>query len=269
MTTSNDPMPRFNIWRVLLLAALVAVVAYGISQGWHQEYSARSIADQIDHLQMRAQMELAFFICAYVITYVIVVALSLPGATILTLLGGFIFGWMIAGPITVVSATLGATIIFIIAKSALGDVLRARAGPFLDSIAHGFQRDAFNYMLFLRLVPAFPFWLVNIAPAFLGVKIRTFTLATFIGIIPGTVAFSYAGGSLDSVFDQARQDEGFQACLAEEASGARAEGSCSLPIDIGDVVTTELLIAISALGILALIPPVIRLFARRNKMGEQ
>jgi len=265
---TNDSMPRFNVWRVLLLAGLVGIVAFGISQGWHEEYSARSIADRIDHLQMRAHMELAFFVCAYVVTYIIVVALSLPGATILTLLGGFIFGWMIAGPITIVSATIGATIIFFVAKSALGDVLRARAGPFLDSIAHGFQRDAFNYMLFLRLVPAFPFWLVNIAPAFLGVRVRTFALATLIGIVPGTFAFSYAGGSLDSVFDQAREDQSFQACLAQEEAGALEAGSCALPINLGDLVTTELLIAISALGILALIPPIVRRFMRERDMPK-
>jgi len=265
---SSDMMPRFNIWRFLPLALLLVALAYGISQGWHHAYSARNIADRIDDLQMRAEMELTFFICAYVITYVVVVALSLPGATILTLLGGFVFGWMIAGPVTVVSATIGATIIFMVAKSALGDLLRARAGPLLDGIAHGFQRDAFNYMLFLRLVPAFPFWLVNIAPAFLGVRVRTYTIATLLGIIPGTFAFAYAGGSLDSVFGKARQDEGFQTCLAEEASGARMEGSCALPIDLGDVITTELLIAISALGVLALIPTIVRHLALARGMRD-
>ncbi len=262
---TNDPMPRFNVWRFLLLALLFAGLAYGFSQGWHETYSARSIADRIDDLQMRAEMHLAWFICVYIITYVVVVALSLPGATILTLMGGFVFGWAIAGPTTVVAATMGATVIFFVAKSSLGDVLRARAGPFLDAIAHGFQRDAFNYLLFLRLVPAFPFWLVNIAPAFLGISVRTFAIATFIGIIPGTFVFSYAGGSLDSVFDAARQDEHFQACLAEETAGARAEGSCDLPIELGDVVTPELLVAISALGVLALVPPALRRFTRARE----
>jgi len=264
--SSKDFMPRFNVWRLIPLALLIAAFVYGYSQGWHEDYTARSIADQIDDLQMRAEMHFLYFVCAYVVTYVVVVALSLPGATFLTLLGAFVFGWMIAGPITVISATIGASIIFFVAKTALGDILRARAGPFLDGIAHGFEQDAFNYLLFLRLVPAFPFWLVNIAPAFLGIPLRTFVLATFIGIIPGTFAFSYAGSSLESVFETARNQPAFQSCLAEEMSGLRETGSCAFDIGILDIVTIEIVIALVALGFLALMPTVLRHLARRREM---
>ncbi len=263
---SNDPMPRLNIWRLGLLVLLIAALAFGISQGWHEAFSARAIADRIDDLQMFVQDNLLWAIGAFVCTYIIIVSLSLPGAALMTLLIGFLFGWQLGAPMVVISATIGATVIFLIAKTALGDVLRARAGPFLDRIAHGFQRNAFNYLLFLRLVPLFPFWLINIAPAFLGVRLRTFVVATLLGIIPGTFAYSYAGGSLDSIFEAARSDEGFQTCLAEEVSGTRAEGSCALPVDLSDLITREILIALIILGLVSLIPVILRAVARNRDM---
>jgi uncharacterized membrane protein YdjX (TVP38/TMEM64 family) len=257
MTASPDA-PRFNLWRLLPLVALIALFAYGIQAGWLEELRPRALADRLDALQMYVQTYLWAAILSFALTYIIVTALSIPGGAILTLMIGFLFGWMIGGPLVVVSATIGATIIFLIAKTALGDVLRARAGPFLDRLAKGFQEDAFNYLLFLRLVPAFPFWLVNIAPAFLGVRVRTYVITTFFGIIPGTLAYAYAGGSLDSIFTSAQADPAYQACLAEEASGARMEGSCDLPIDFGDLITTEILIAVVVLGILAILPAILR-----------
>ena len=99
----------------------------------------------------------------FVLAYAAVVALSLPGATIMTLAGGFLFGVPLGATLTVIGATVGATLLFVIARSAFGDLLRQRAGPFLARMAEGFRKDAFSYLLFLRLVPAFPFWAVNLA----------------------------------------------------------------------------------------------------------
>jgi uncharacterized membrane protein YdjX (TVP38/TMEM64 family) len=98
----------------------------------------------------------------------------------------------------VIGATAGATVIFLIAKSALGDWLVRRAGRRAEKLAAGFCADAFNYLLFLRLVPLFPFWLVNLVPALCGVRLATFVAATALGIIPGTFAFAFLGASLDS-----------------------------------------------------------------------
>ena len=92
----------------------------------------------------------------YVIAYAGVVALSLPGAAIMTLAGGFLFGVLVGATLTVIGATLGATLLFLVARSAVGDSLRERAGPFLARMAEGFSKNAFSYLLFLRLVPAFP-----------------------------------------------------------------------------------------------------------------
>jgi uncharacterized membrane protein YdjX (TVP38/TMEM64 family) len=178
----------------------------------------------------------------YVLVYAGAVALSLPGAVILTLAGGFLFGTAIGATLTVVGATVGATILFLIARSAVGDALRQRAGPFLARMSEGFSRNAFNYLLFLRLVPAFPFWAVNLAPALLGMRLLPYVIATFIGIIPATVIFSAFGASLGAVFD---------------AGG---------DVNLKDVLSPTLLGALVALGLLSLLPVVIK--SRARQQGE-
>src|SRR4029079_4979108 len=114
------------------------------------------------------------------------------------LAGGLLFGVWIAVPAAVVAATTGAIIIFMIARSSLGTALLSSAGPWLDKFRKGFEKEGLAYMLFLRLVP-FPFWVINLAPALLGVPLRTFAIGTFLGIIPGTIAFAYLGDTLDRV----------------------------------------------------------------------
>ena len=130
---------------------------------------------------------------AFVALYAAAVALSLPGGAVLTMAGGFLFGWLLGGIASILAATIGASIVFLIARSALGEFLAARAGPWLSRFRQGFQDDAFSYLLFLRLVPIFPFWLVNLAPGLLGVGFATYVATTFLGIIPGTFAFALAG----------------------------------------------------------------------------
>jgi uncharacterized membrane protein YdjX (TVP38/TMEM64 family) len=149
-----------------------------------------------------------------------------------------------------VGATLGAIIVFLIACTSVGDALVQRAGPRLKRLADGFREDAFSYLLFLRLVPVFPFWLVNLAPPLFGVPLKTFALATAIGIVPGTFAFAFAGAGLDSVI--AAQKAAKQACIAAGGS------DCYLHIDLHALVTPKLLVAFAVLGLVALIPVVLR-----------
>ncbi len=128
-------------------------------------------------------------------------AFSLPGGLVATLTGGFLFGTWLGGAATVIGATVGASILFLAAKTAFADLLRDKAGPAIARMEEGFRQNAFSYLLFLRLVPVFPFWLVNLAPAFLGVTLRTFIGATFLGIIPGTFVFASLGNGLGAIFD--------------------------------------------------------------------
>ncbi len=109
----------------------------------------------------------------YMLTYAAVIAFSLPGGAVMSIAGGFLFGWVWATACIVVAATVGATAVFIIAKTSLGDPLRAKAGPWMKKMEAGFRENALSYLLVLRLVPLFPFWLVNLVPAFLGVPLRT------------------------------------------------------------------------------------------------
>jgi uncharacterized membrane protein YdjX (TVP38/TMEM64 family) len=184
------------------------------------------------------------------VLYVVVVALSVPGAVFLTVFGGFLFGWFMGGVATVIAATVGAVVVFLVARTSVGDALVARAGPRLKCLAEGFRDDAFSYLLFLRLVPVFPFWLVNLAPAFVGVPLRTFAVATALGIIPGTFAFAFAGAGLDSVI--MGQKAAQQACTA--AGGT----DCFVNIDLHALVTSKLLVALVVLGLVSLIPVIVR-----------
>ena len=194
-------------------------------------------------------------VAAFVLIYITVVALSIPGASILTMSAGILFGTLFGAIAAVVGATIGATIIFLIARSACGEGLARRAGPLAAKIVDGFRADAFSYLLFLRLVPAFPFFLVNLAAALVGVRVRTFIVATAIGIVPATLTFAFLGDGLDSVL--AAQDAAYQKCLA---SGAV---DCRLHFDLAMIATPRLIGALAALGALALVPVAIKRWRAR------
>jgi len=131
--------------------------------------------------------------------YIVTVALSLPIASLLTLLGGFLFG-IFAGTIMIVtSATIGASIIFMVAKSAIGETLRDKAGPFYNKVAVNMRDNVIQYMFFVRLVPVMPFFVANILPALFNIKLRDFIFTTFFGIIPGTAVYTNIGRSLADI----------------------------------------------------------------------
>ena len=137
----------------------------------------------------------------FVAVYAAATALSLPGGIVLTLAGGFLFGTWLGGCLAVLGAMIGAPTIFLVAKTSLGDAMRARAGPTMTKMEAGFRRNAVSYMLILRLVPLFPFWLVNIAPAFLGVPLRTYLVTTALGILPATFIYASVGNGLGRLFE--------------------------------------------------------------------
>ncbi len=196
-------------------------------------------------------------VLAYIAFYTAAVALSLPGAVILTVTGGFLFGLAVGASAAVIGATLGATLIFLVARSALGEPLLRRAGPRAAQLAQGFRDDAFSYLLFLRLVPAFPFFLVNLVPAFAGVRLMPFVAATALGIIPGALVYAFAGTGLDSVI--AAQSAGYNDCLAAGRT------DCHVAFEAKDVLTPQLLGALVALGLLALVPVVVKRLRARSR----
>jgi uncharacterized membrane protein YdjX (TVP38/TMEM64 family) len=242
--------------RILPLVATVVLAgaAYIASGGGVSLESLVRHRAAIDDFVASHRM-LAIFV--YVGIYITVVAVSLPGAALLTLTGGFLFGIAVGASAAVISATVGATLIFLVARTALGEPLLRRAGPRATQLARGFREDAFSYLLFLRLVPAFPFFLVNLVPAFAGVRLGPFVAATAIGIIPGAIVFALAGAGLDSMI--AAQKNSYDQCIA--AKGA----DCRLVFEPADVLTPQLIAALVALGMLALMPVAVKFWRTRSR----
>ena len=147
------------------------------------------------------EQHLMLAILGFMLMYIIGVASSMPGAFFLTFVGGFLFGPWLGTLSVIISATLGATLVYLAVKLALRDWVTKRSAKWLKSMEKGFKDNALSYLLFLRLVPIFPFFLVNIVPALLGVPLATFIIGTFLGIIPGTFVYVLVGNGLGHVFD--------------------------------------------------------------------
>ena len=177
---------------------------------------------------------------AFIALYTLVVAFSIPGGAIMTISAGFLFGTVPAACYGVLGGTLGAVCVFLAARTALGDMLRAKAGPALRRMEAGFRENAFSYMLFLRLIPLFPFWLVNLVPAFLGVSLRTYVVATFFGVIPGALVYASLGNGLGVILDEGGEP------------------------DLGIVFRTDVLLPLLALAVLALLPVAYKKFKARG-----
>jgi uncharacterized membrane protein YdjX (TVP38/TMEM64 family) len=253
---AKETPARSTVRRWLPLVAIVVLSVVAIAIGWNRKISFETLVRHNEAIHAFILDKRLAAVAIYLAIYVVAIALSLPGGLILTLSGGFLFGGLVGGTAAVVGATTGACIFFMIAKSAFGEHLARRAGPLAEKLAEGFRADAFHYLLFLRLVPVFPFVLINIVPALAGVRLRTFVAATALGIIPGTFTFAFLGAGLDSVIRA--QGAIYNACLAAGHS------DCKLDFDVKAAVTPELLGALAALGILALIPVAVkRIRARR------
>ena len=257
MSGALSDQPPSLARRLLIVAAIVvaAVAAY-----WVFGRGAISFAALVRHrmaIDDFVTQHGALAVLAYIGIYAAAVSLSLPGSAFMTIAGGFLFGLVTGSAAAVIGATVGGTVIFLVARTALGEPLLKRAGPRASQLAQGFRADAFNYLLFLRLVPAFPFFLVNLVPAFAGVKLSTFFAATVLGIIPAALVYAFAGTGLDSVI--AAQKTSYDVCVA----AGRAD--CRLSFNAGDVLTPELIGALIALALLALAPVLVKRLRARSR----
>ncbi|WP_296097899.1 VTT domain-containing protein [uncultured Agrobacterium sp.] len=180
----------------------------------------------------------------FVGAYILAVAFSFPAASVLTIFGGFLFGWLLGGALVAVGATIGASILFLATRSAFGSFLRQRVDGVVKKLADGFRKNAFSYLFVIRLAPVFPFFVVNIAAALFDISLGRFVAATFLGILPGTFAYAYLGQGVDSVL------------VAAQAAGREAQ--------ISDLVTREITIAFFTLAVVALIPTVVKQVRQRR-----
>ncbi len=213
MSAAESPSPDrqqkaasgFGYKRLLPLVLLGGGIAAFFALGLDRYLTFEQLREHRETLTAFVDTMPVASVAIFVLVYTVAVALSVPGAAILTLTGGFLFGIWEGTAAVVVGATAGATALFLAARFVLGDVLRAKAGPWLAKMEAGFNEDALSYLLVLRLIPAFPFFIVNLVPAFLGVSLRTFVIATFLGIIPGTFVFASIGAGLGSIFDSMQE----------------------------------------------------------------
>jgi uncharacterized membrane protein YdjX (TVP38/TMEM64 family) len=160
------------------------------------------------------------------------VALSLPTALILTLTGGFLFGTWLGGSVAAVSCTTGATIIFLVSRLTVGDAVEGRIGPRVRALAEEIKKDAFFYLLTLRLIPVMPFWLTNVAAALISIRTSTFATATLIGIFPVAVIYAGVGAGLGSLFDSGR------------------------PLSTHTLITPQVILPLAGLAVLSVLPVV-------------
>lgn len=249
----GSPTRRGFSWtRLWPVAALVAVTLTLLAAGAGDWLSISTVIQRHGELAALVARNALVAAIGYLLLYTVAVALSFPGASILTILGGYLFGAVAGMALTVVAATVGATIIFIIARTSFGDVLREKAGAFGARLATGFEEDAFHYLFFLRLVPVCPFWLLNIVPALFKVPVRTYVAATALGIIPGTLAYSLLGSGLGEVIDE----------MEAANPGCAAAGTCEL--EWSALLSPGPLIAMAALTLAAVVPLVVKRVRRRR-----
>lgn len=224
--------------RFLPIVVIVVGLGFGYAMGWHEFLSLEFLANSREMLKTTVANNYLLSLVGFLVLYALAVAFSFPAASVLTIFAGFLFGWLVGGIVVAFGATAGATAIFLAARTAFGDFLKDRVGGKVAKLAEGFERDAFSYLLVLRLAPVFPFFVINIAPALFNVPLRTYVVATFFGILPGTFAYAYLGEGVDSVLMAARE--------------------AGRDISIGDLVTTEITIAFAALAVVAAIPTIVK-----------
>lgn len=211
----GQPKPK-GLKRYIPVALVFAAMTVFFVGGYQEFLNLQTLMENRADIQAWVADHQTLAAVAFMATYVVVVGLSLPGGTVLTLAGGLVFGGVLAGTYVLFAATMGAVVIFLGARYAFADLCHARAGTGLAKMEAGFHANAFSYLLFLRLVPVFPFWLVNLVPALLDVRLGTYAAATFLGIIPATYVYAHVGAGMGSLLDAGERPDPYAALTAPE-----------------------------------------------------
>jgi uncharacterized membrane protein YdjX (TVP38/TMEM64 family) len=219
----------------VLAAVLLGGLGAFFALGGPRYLSFETLKEHRDELLAFKARHFVAMLVATLAVYAVATALSFPGGVLMSLAVGFLFGRWVGAAIVIVAATVGATAAFLSARYLFADAARRRMGPRLQRLSRGFEADAFNYLLFVRLVPIFPFWLMNLVPAFTPVSTRTFVVATAIGILPGSFVFVNLGESLLRIHS------------------AR------------DLLSTSVLLSFTLLGVLSVMPVVVKKVRHRRR----
>lgn len=236
---------------ILLIAGGLLISLLGLAQYLSLSEIVKGHAALVDYVGARPFATVG----VYFVAYILAVVFSVPGGSLLTIIGGVLFGGIVGGLIATVAATAGSVCVFLIARTAIGDWMRRRAqnmGPRVTSLVAGFQTNAFYVIVVLRLVPVIPYWASNALPAMFGVRIWIFIAATLVGLLPWTVSFAFFGAALD----------GLVAAQEVANPGCAEAGTCQLDFSAltSGPVITGILFALAAL-----IPVGLHWWARRRK----
>jgi uncharacterized membrane protein YdjX (TVP38/TMEM64 family) len=253
--SSEDNKGR-GLLRFLPLVLLLAALAAFFGTGLHRKLSFEAFIHYEGRLRQLVGDHGLTMLGLYVLVYVAGVTLSLPVSALFSAIGGYLFGWALGSAAAAVAATTGAVCIFLIARTSLGKPLLRLSGPKIQRLAAGFQKRAFSYLLFLRLLPVMPFWLTNLAAACFGMRLRPFVLATALGMLPVAFAFAFAGSGLDAVI--AQEKEKLDACRAA------GRPDCGIDFDPGSLLTPKLMIGLGLLGAMALLPIAVRYWKKKR-----
>ncbi|HWT51148.1 MAG TPA: TVP38/TMEM64 family protein [Caulobacter sp.] len=216
------------------LAVIVILFVAAFASGLAGHLSLEELRERGAELQAFARERPLLSTVIYLAIYVGSVAVSLPGALILSLTGGFLFGPIGGGFAAVIGASGGSTITYLVFRTAFGDALRRKPGAFLTRVEEGFKGDAFSYLLTLRLIPAFPLLVVNVAAGLMNIRVRTFVLASVLGMIPSSFVYAGIGAGLGHIF---------------------ARGG---PVTIETLLSPRIYLPIIGMGVLAFLPPLWR-----------
>jgi uncharacterized membrane protein YdjX (TVP38/TMEM64 family) len=252
----ESPKQAGLLWRMVPLGLVLLAIGAVFATGVHRSLTFETFVRYQVWLQDLVAANGVAMLGLYSLIYVAAVTLSLPASAFLTAIGGYLFGWPLGGITANLAATLGATNIFLIARTSLGRPLLDRAGSRIQGLAAGFRKQAFLYLLSLRLIPVVPFWLTNLAAAFFGMRLRSYMLATQLGMLPASFAFALAGSGLDDII--AKHERMRDDCLAA------GRGDCTVDFSAKSLLTTELVAALAILGILALVLIAIRHWRSRS-----
>ena len=241
MTDSEQRSGATRLSKRLLPFFLMAGLILFFLSGGHEFFSFSQLAKNYISLKAFVEGQLATALVVFGTAYVLTVALSLPVASLLTFAGGALFGWT-AAPLIICTATIGATIVFIAARTVLNEFFVKRTAGFMAKLEAGFHKNAIPYLLALRLIPLVPFWVVNIVPALLGMRLNHYVMATFIGITPGTLIYVWLAKSFDSL-------------LSREQN-----------VDLSELNEPVIVVPLFALGLLSLFPILWKRFLAQQQL---
>lgn len=232
-TTSEDASTQ-SIGKIVLALLLAVGIGAFFYFDLGQYLSLDSLKANRDNLLSYTEANFGTAVGIFILLYIIQTGFSLPGGAIMTLAGGFLFGSVLGTLFVNLGATTGATLAFLVARYLLRDWVESKFGDRLGPIQAGFAQNAFSYLMTLRLIPAFPFFLVNLVSGLTRVNLGTYVAATSLGIIPGSFVFAFAGRQLGTINS------------------------------LGEIASPPVLLAFTLLGLLALMPIIYRKFSKKK-----